>query len=308
MIVLLSDGSKFYSKSLTLLVRILELINEEFILIKIAKVLNMEKSHVSYYIGKAKRAGFVKEVLRDRIKILELTQVGKNFLDQYKYKIKYNNPSSSMQQLPCCRAENIRFKACVYKLPSKPLDWNKVTMNNWKQYNNIVDNIRVHLNDGKSPSIEFIPSPIDGENPWELFGILYNDCNEVARKLEQLLDMEIGRLELEPGAEWVVYDPLAKLISRYNGQITLNGFGKINASKPFRRGEIEFFDPRFAADYISMPKRISNIEKLLEDFLKGNKEDNEVNSIDQKVQEVELNAATAEQLNNKDRNSHEETS
>ena len=81
-------------------------------------------------------------------------------------------------------------------------------MNNWKQYNSIVDNIRVHLNDGKSPSIEFIPSPIDGENPWELFGILYNDCNEVARKLEQLLDMEIGRLELEPGAEWVVYDPL----------------------------------------------------------------------------------------------------
>ena len=163
-------------------------------------------------------------------------------------------------------------------------------MNNWKQYNSIVDNIRVHLNDGKSPSIEFIPSPIDGENPWELFGILYNDCNEVARKLEQLLDMEIGRLELEPGAQWVVYDPLAKLISRYNGQITLDGFGKINASKPFRRGEIEFFDPRFAADYISMPKRISNIEKLLEDFLKGNKEDNEVNSINQKLQEVELNA------------------
>ena len=92
MIVLLSDGSKFYSKSLTLLVRILELINEEFILIKIAKVLNMEKSHVSYYIGKAKRAGFVKEVLRDRIKILELTQVGKNFLDQYQVQDQVQQP------------------------------------------------------------------------------------------------------------------------------------------------------------------------------------------------------------------------
>ena len=268
----------------------------------------MEKSHVSYYIGKAKRAGFVKEVLRDRIKILELTQVGKNFLDQYKYKNQVQQPIFKHATAAMLSCRKYLLQSMCVQLPSKPLDWNKVTMNNWKQYNSIVDNIRVHLNDGKSPSIEFIPSPIDGENPWELFGILYNDCNEVARKLEQLLDMEIGRLELEPGAEWVVYDPLAKLISRYNGQITLDGFGKINASKPFRRGEIEFFDPRFAADYISMPKRISNIEKLLEDFLKGNKEDNEVNSIDQKVQEVELNAATAEQLNNKDRNSHEETS
>jgi hypothetical protein len=75
-----------------------------------------------------------------------------------------------------------------------------------------------------------IPSPMDGNDPWELFGIQYYDCNEVARKLERILDMEIGRLELEPGTEWAVYDPLAKLISRYNGQITVDGLGKINAS------------------------------------------------------------------------------
>ncbi len=104
-----------------------------------------------------------------------------------------------------------------------------------------------------------------------------------------ILDMEIGRLELEPGAEWVVYDPLAKLISRYNGQITLDGLGKINASKPLRRGEIEYFDPRFAVDYITMPKRVSNIEKLLEDLLKER-------------------IAAAEQAKNKDGNSNEEVS
>jgi hypothetical protein len=37
---------------------------------------------------------------------------------------------------------------------------------------------------------------------------LYNDCNEVARKLEQTLEMEIGRLEIEHGPEWVIYDPV----------------------------------------------------------------------------------------------------
>lgn len=258
---------------------------------QIAFELKISKPLVSYYVRKAIKIGYIKELFRDKIRVLELTQEGKIFLDQYSKQ--YNKQSFSgnnNHSLPICRAENIRFRARVHKLPTKPLDWNKVEMNNWNQYNSIVDNIKVHLNNGKTPSIEFIPSPINGSNPWELFGILYNDCNEVARKLEQLLDMEIGRLELEPGAEWVVYDPLAKLISRYNGQITLDGFGKINASKPLRRGEIEYFDPRFAVDYITMPKRISNIEKLLEDLLK------------------EKIAAAAEQAKNKDGNSNEEVS
>jgi hypothetical protein len=47
---------------------------------------------------------------------------------------------------------------------------------------------------GNSPTIEFLPSPINGDNPWELCGILYHECTEAARKVEQTLDMEIGRL------------------------------------------------------------------------------------------------------------------
>jgi hypothetical protein len=33
---------------------------------------------------------------------------------------------------------------------------------------------------------------------------------------------------------------------------------------PLRKGELEYFDPRFAAEYLTMPGRISNIEKMLE--------------------------------------------
>lgn len=229
---------------------------------QIANTLGVSKSHVSYYVKRAVQIGYVQQICRDSIKILELTQKGTNSIDQY------NNRTSIKQQLPRCRAENIRFKVAVYRLPSKSSDWKKVAMNNWTQYNSIVDDVKVHLNYGKSPSMEFIPSPVDGSNPWELYGILYNDCNEAARKLEQTLDMEIGRLDMEHGAEWVVYDPVANLISQQSGQITIDGLGKINASKPLRRGEIEYFDPRFAADYITMPMRISNIEKLLEDLLR----------------------------------------
>jgi predicted transcriptional regulator len=254
---LYKDSSKFYPQSLTLLANILKSIDEKHSTqTQVAFELGMSKPLISYYIRKAIRIGYIKELFRDKIRVLELTQEGKIFLDQ----------------LPICRAENIRFKARVYKLPSKPLDWNKVAMNNWSQYNSIVDDIKVHLNNGKTPSIEFIPSPINGSNPWELFGILYNDCNEVARKLEQTLDMEIGRLEVEHHPEWVVYDPVASIINKQNGQITVDQLGKINASKTLCRGELEYFDPRFAAKYLTMPRRISNIEKLLEDLVKKGNE------------------------------------
>src|SRR5919201_715453 len=101
-------GSKFYSKSLVLLVAVLQLINEVLIQEQIAKELDIESSHVSYYIKRAKNMGYVKSSAKDAIVILELTQAGKNFLDQYDkcqyYKAHYPN------SLPICRAENIRFK------------------------------------------------------------------------------------------------------------------------------------------------------------------------------------------------------
>jgi hypothetical protein len=273
------SSSKFYPQSFTLLAEIMVSIHQKHSTqTQLAFELKISKPLVSYYVRKAVRIGYIKELFRDKIRILEITQAGKIFLDQYSKqynKHSYGDSTHSQNQLPICRAENIRFKARVYKLPSKLLDWDKVSMNNWSQYNNVIDDIKVHLNDGKIPTIEFIPSPINGSNPWELFGILYNDCTEVARKLEQLLGIEIGRLEIEHGAEWVVYDPVASIISKLNGQITVDQLGKINASKPLRRGELEYSDPRFAAEYLTMPRRISNIEKLLEDLVKKEKETHE---------------------------------
>ena len=86
-----NNSSKFYSKSLTLLVRILELVDQGTIAADIARSLNLNKSHVSYYVTKAKKQGYLKEVTRDAFAIIELTQAGKNLLDQYTQ----NNPPSS---------------------------------------------------------------------------------------------------------------------------------------------------------------------------------------------------------------------
>jgi hypothetical protein len=187
-------GSKFYSKSLIHLVPILEMINQGFILKQISDTLGIKQPHVSYYIKRAKEFGYITESHRDRFKIIKLTQPGLNFLDQYGNKV-HNKQGAS------CRAENVRFSAPVYGLPPKPPDWSRVEMNNWSQYNSMVDNIKVKLNMGKSPTIEFIPSPLDGKSPGELCGILYYECNGAARKVEQMLDMKIGRLAIESRAE-----------------------------------------------------------------------------------------------------------
>ena len=44
-----------------------------------------------------------------------------------------------------------------------PVDWHKVEINNWSQYGATVDDIKIHLNDGNSPSIGFIPSAVGDE-------------------------------------------------------------------------------------------------------------------------------------------------
>jgi Mn-dependent DtxR family transcriptional regulator len=77
-----TNRSKFYTQSLTLLANILRMINNTSTRTNIAKAMDMRKPHVSYYIRKANENGYIKEVCRDRVKIFELTQRSKNFIDQ----------------------------------------------------------------------------------------------------------------------------------------------------------------------------------------------------------------------------------
>ena len=100
------------------------MIDSGVILSDIAKTLKLHKSHVSYYIRRAEDLGYVKESPRSAFKILELSQAGKNFLAMY---------TNSSSKGSICRAENIRFKADIIKMPADLTDWHKVEMNNWPQ-------------------------------------------------------------------------------------------------------------------------------------------------------------------------------
>ena len=242
---------------------------------QIAKKLNRGKQLISYHIIKLKKFGYVKEKTRDVYKLLEITQAGKNFLDQY-VTINSNN------NLPICRLENIRFKASVSKMPTpESLDWRKIEMNNWAQYNAQVDNVKVRLNNGKSPTVEFIPSPIDGDDPYSLRDTAFYECIKAAEKLKETLQIEIDIPQQSSLPEYVVYNPVAKEFSKHLGQVKVENIGRVNASKPRRIGEFEFSDPRTAAVFMDLPRRVDDLHQKVENlsaFLEIKEPKNESNS------------------------------
>jgi hypothetical protein len=265
-------SSKFHSRSLTLLIPILELINGGYTISKISETISLGKSHVSYYVRKAKGLGYVREIFRDTFTHFELTEAGQNFLAMYQSR--YQSSANGLST-PRLRAENIRFKALVYNMPaSSPgssaflSGWNKRQMNHWDQYSIEISGIKVNLNTGKDPTIEFIMPPTDASGPDDTPNTIYvrlvQQCNLLAKELGVRLRIGIGMLELSSKGEWVVYDPVARQITKEIGSVNIKGYAKINASKPGRIGEIEFHDPRAAADYFLMPRRLARVEWIVE--------------------------------------------
>ena len=225
---------------------------------QIAEKLNRDKQLISYHINRLKKFGYVKEIMRDVYKRLQITQQGKNFLDQYTI-------SDSNNKQPICRLENIRFKAAIYKMPPpESLNWKKIEMNNWSQYNSQIDDVKIRLNKGKSPTIEFIPSPIDGDDPYSLRDKAFYSCIKAAEKLAELFQIEIDIPKQSSSPEYVVYNPIAREFSKHLGQVRVEGVGKVNASGPRRVGEFEFSDPRAAAVFMDLPRRIADLEQKFE--------------------------------------------
>jgi hypothetical protein len=255
-------SKKFLPKSFTLMCNILELVKQGKIAADIARTLNMSKQDVYYYFTKGKDVGYIKQVSRTTCAILELTQAGKNFLDRTTQSKLYNG-------MPILRLENIQFKARILKMPTKPfaVDWKKIEMHNWTQYTSKIDSVNVRLNDGAVSTLVLLPSPVEGDEIFQLYTDIVFACVNAILELHNRLGLKVGHLELGSRGEWLVYDPVAKSFCKNTGQITINGVGKVNASPPRHIGEIEFYDPRNLVDYMLMPKRVQNIESMLEKAL-----------------------------------------
>ena len=152
-----------------------------------------------------------------------------------------------------------------------PVDWKKIQMHNWVQYTSDIDSVHVRLNDGEVPTLVLLPSPVEGDDPFQLYTVMVFACVNVLLELHDKIGLKVGSLELGSRGEWLVYDPVAKSFCKNNGhgQVTYDGVGKVNASPPRHIGEFEFHDPRALVDYLAMPKRVQNIEAMLEKALNG---------------------------------------
>lgn len=155
-----NHNSKFYSNSLIL--PVLELIGKGHPVAKIAEELKTPRPLIYYYISKAKKSGYVKEVCRDAFKVYELTQPGKNYLNL----CEKNNDSYSWLQ---CRAENIQFIASIVRMPSIDVSWRRIQLKNWVRYDSEVDEVKVRVNLGVKPTIQFLPSPMEGRDPFDIY-------------------------------------------------------------------------------------------------------------------------------------------
>ena len=209
---------------------------------EICNTLGISKQRLSYYTSKLTMMGYIELVARDVFNIWKVTEAGQRFLDKYQHNNKYNNK-------PLCRAEHIRFKAAVISLPEPiPTNWNKAPMNNWTEYWFELNNVKIKLNCGQSPSVEFIMPPVDDYegNPEKIYCLLQTNCQEVVQQIQNIYNMRIGPIELSSNGEWVVYDPIAKAVSK-QFNVSIPGVAKINASKPVKRGEFEFPTPYDAA-------------------------------------------------------------
>ena len=248
---------------------ILKMISDGCRAVDIAKTLDQSKSLISYYIQKAEKHGYIKENPRDVFKPLELTLAGKSLLGRYEK----SNPSS----LPAFRLEKMILKADVIEVPSIPVDWKKIEMHNWKQYQSRVDNVSVKLNMGNNPTLELIPSSVEGDNFYDLIFTQVYDCINVIPSLQQRFGIRLGRPYVRSRPDWVFHDLVAREYCRHNGQIKYEGLAMVNASKPSCYGEFEFPDPRSLLDYIIMPKRVVIIESHLERI------DNKLEAINQQL-------------------------
>ena len=252
-----SSSQNFYDKSFTVIVSILEMIKNVKTTPEICKSLGISKQRLFYYTSKLTKCGYIEMVTRDAFNIWKVTQGGQTFLGQYQSSNnKHNNK-------PIGRVEHIRFKAAVISLPEPiPSNWKKVNMNNWSEYCFELNDVKIKLNCGLSPTVEFIMPPVDDYegNPQKISCLLQTNCLRVVQQVQDIYNMCIGPIELSSNGEWVVYDPIAKAVSE-QCNVNIHGVAKINSSKPVKRGEFEFPTPYAAASYLN---GINMIPELLE--------------------------------------------
>jgi len=242
-----NKSQKFLPSFLTVAARLLE---EGMYPAKIAKLLNISKQRLYYWLNKLTRAGiFYKEKL-GRITRYYLTDYGKKFFTRCEGRARFG----------LVRLHNVCFKFPIVSPPRVPVDWRRVSMRNWARFIGKVGEVTVECT---TRHVLIYPRVRVDRDPYRALLKAYEEALLVARVLEEKFQMRLGLPEINRKPHFGFYDPVAQEIARHT-QVSTD-IGKIDASEG--RGENEYFSAEWSAEYQAMPMRLRRIEESLSQLI-----------------------------------------
>ena len=258
--------SKFSRSSLTLVRRIMKMLEAGYYPARIARILGKHRSHIHYYLKRLENMGYIeKEESLERLKpglyvkrvrgiitLYRITQAGSNFLAGIERRAVGRR----------LRLHNAYFKYRIVRQPTGKIAWRKVELTNWTQLIGLELGLKVRKNPG---SIEVIAPVVEGRDPYELLFRARDEADCLATHLEQKFGMVLGRGKLSRKAHWGVYDPVAGVYSKFF-QLS-DDVAKIDESEGF--SEIDWLSPEAAKDYLIMPMRVQRLEQDVKDIKEG---------------------------------------
>jgi hypothetical protein len=225
---------------------------------KAARLLGWDKRLAHYYVRKLTRMGWIRQEVRSAGSFYVILQPGQRFLDTYE---------KHAVSAGLVRLEHCGWQYPVLSEPRVPIEWTKVVgMRNWNQYIGSCCGLTIVRN---PRSLVIYADTLQGENPFELLTLARDECDRLASHLENRFQMKLGRPEPLGNPEWAVLDPVSEQLTRFSGKIS-TPLGRMDRS--WRRGEIDWKDPRAAYDYLMMPIRLARMEAILAELLQARRD------------------------------------
>jgi predicted transcriptional regulator len=215
---------------------------------RIALVLETNRQHVQYFIGKLEEAGLIYLEKRSSFAVYQLTLKGKAFLKSCEGRVF----PGELHRLDKGQVAFRVVREGVY--PGR--DFRRVEMVNWTALLGLELGVKVR-HTSKS-WIVHVPV-IRGRSPAEVYGLEMNLANRVAVALCGKYGCVLAE-GVPVGGEMAVEDPVAKMFGKYFAVRT----SKRKIDHSWSEGELENFGKDAVIDYLRMPEKVKNIDKKLD--------------------------------------------
>jgi hypothetical protein len=206
---------------------------------RVARLLDVSPQLLHYHIKKWLRNGSIRQIK----KTPNLT------LYELKPSVKKRLTGGEISAYKGVRLHAYSLKFPFIEPPSIPIDWRRVEMANWTRLIGSEAGLTV---EGTTRGIIIHADEVLSKDPNEATLLAILQCLRLAHMLEQKFKMKLGAPKLVRKPHFGVYDPIARWFTKF--MEFSDDVGKIDRSEGF--GEIDYYDPRLAKEYLMMPLRM----------------------------------------------------